>query len=124
MLVSERSETRAWVSRTGISCPKRVGKLSRFSNNRKRPAFYGHQEREVFAVVLLDMRHRVLNDEELFYGTVDKVNVYPREVVKAALRQNADAIILAHNDPSGVAKPSQSNRHTERLDCYALFERI
>jgi DNA repair protein RadC len=75
-----------------------------------------HQEREVFAVVFLDTRHRVLAYEELFYGTIDGASVHPREVVKAALRCNAAAVILAHNHPSGVAEPSQADqRITQRL---------
>ncbi len=69
----------------------------------------GHLEREVFAVLLLDTKHRVLHYEEIFYGTIDRANVYPREIVKAALAKNAAAIILAHNHPSGVAEPSQTD---------------
>ena len=54
--------------------------------------------------------------EELFRGTIDGATVYPREVVKAALRHNAAAVILAHNHPSGVAEPSGADRDiTKRL---------
>jgi len=71
---------------------------------------------EVFACLYLDNRHRVLAFEELFRGTIDGASVYPREVVKAALRHNAAAVILAHNHPSGVAEPSRADtRLTERL---------
>jgi len=71
---------------------------------------------EVFACLYLDNRHRVLRFEELFRGTIDGASVHPREVVKAALRHNAAAVILAHNHPSGVAEPSAADRHiTERL---------
>jgi DNA repair protein RadC len=45
----------------------------------------------------------------LFYGTINSANVYPREVVKLALVKNAAAVILAHNHPSGVAEPSESD---------------
>jgi DNA repair protein RadC len=48
--------------------------------------------------------------EELFQGTLTQTSVYPREVVKRALFHNAAAAILAHNHPSGVAEPSQSDR--------------
>lgn len=73
-------------------------------------------EHEVFCVLFLDNRHRVLAFEELFRGTVDGAAVYPREVVKRALGHNAAAVILAHNHPSGVAEPSQSDRQiTARL---------
>jgi DNA repair protein RadC len=71
---------------------------------------------EVFAGLFLDNRHRVIAYEELFRGTIDGASVHPREVVRAALRLNAAAIIFAHNHPSGVAEPSQSDlRITERL---------
>ncbi|PIE37327.1 MAG: hypothetical protein CSA54_01590 [Gammaproteobacteria bacterium] len=71
---------------------------------------------EVFACLWLDNRHRVIQFEELFRGSLNGANVYPREVVKAALAHNAAAVIFAHNHPSGVAEPSEADRHiTERL---------
>ena len=70
----------------------------------------GHYEREVFCVLLLDTQHRLLECVELFQGTIDSANVYPREVVKLALTKNAAAVILAHNHPSGVAEPSPSDK--------------
>jgi len=73
-------------------------------------------DHEVFACLYLDNRHRVLRFEELFRGTIDGASVHPREVVKAALRHNAAAVILAHNHPSGVAEPSAADRHiTQKL---------
>ena len=76
----------------------------------------GAVEHELFCVIYLDNRHRILAFEELFRGTIDGTSVYPREVVKAALGHNAAAIILAHNHPSGVAEPSQADeRITKRL---------
>jgi DNA repair protein RadC len=75
-----------------------------------------HLEHERFCCLFLDNRHRVLEFEELFRGTIDGTSVYPREVVKEALRVNAAAVILAHNHPSGVAEPSQADeRITRRL---------
>jgi DNA repair protein RadC len=65
---------------------------------------------EVFAVLFLDNQHRVLAFERLFYGTINQAAVHPREVVKAVLRHNAAAVILAHNHPSGVAEPSVADR--------------
>lgn len=74
------------------------------------------RDHEVFAVLFLDSQHRVLACEELARGTLDGASVYPREVVKAALKRNAAAVILAHNHPSGVAEPSAADRAlTERL---------
>ena len=58
-----------------------------------------HYEHEVFALLLLDTRHRVIGFHELFRGTLDGASVYPREVVKLALEHNAAAVILVHNHP-------------------------
>jgi len=67
------------------------------------------QEREVFAVIMLDTQHRVTEYQELFYGSINSAEVQPREVVKSALYANAAAVIIAHNHPSGVAEPSQAD---------------
>jgi DNA repair protein RadC len=66
---------------------------------------------EVFCCLFLDTRHRLIRYEELFRGTIDGATVYPREVVKRALQHNASAVILGHNHPSGVAEPSEADRH-------------
>ena len=68
------------------------------------------REYEVFVVVLLDAQNRVLTSEEMFRGTLTQTSVYPREVVKTALKHNAAAVILAHNHPSGVAEPSHADQ--------------
>lgn len=65
---------------------------------------------EVFLVLFLDAQHRVVAVEELFHGTLTQTSVYPREVVKRALHHNAAATIFAHNHPSGVSEPSQSDQ--------------
>lgn len=67
-------------------------------------------DREVFGCVWLDAQHRALGWEVLFAGTLTQTSVYPREVVKGALRINAAAVIFAHNHPSGVAEPSQADQ--------------
>ena len=64
---------------------------------------------EVFCVLYLDTRHRVIAFEELFRGTVDSAHVHPRVVVRRGLECNAAAAIIAHNHPSGVAEPSQAD---------------
>ena len=71
-----------------------------------------------------DAQHRVIAAEELFRGTLTQTSVYPREVVKAALRRNAAAVILAHNHPSGVAQPSQADELLTRslAEALALIE--
>lgn len=84
----------------------------------------GGLEHEVFVVIFLDAQHRVLSVEELFRGTLTQTSVYPREVVKAALRANAAAIIFAHNHPSGVAQPSHADELLTRnlKDALALVD--
>ena len=69
----------------------------------------GSQPHEIFMVLLLDAQNRVIAAEELFRGTLTQTSVYPREVVKLALRHNAAAAIFAHNHPSGVAEPSRAD---------------
>lgn len=68
------------------------------------------RQQEVFVAIFLDAQHRVVAAEELFQGTLTQTSVYPREVVKRALHHNAAAVIFAHNHPSGVAEPSDSDR--------------
>lgn len=76
----------------------------------------GNEEREVFCVMFLDNQHKLIHTEDMFRGTIDGASVYPREVVKAALRCNAAAVIFSHNHPSGVAEPSHADRTiTDRL---------
>ena len=84
----------------------------------------GGLEHEVFACLFMDNRHRVICFEEMFRGTIDGANVYPREVVKAALKHNAAAVIFSHNHPSGVAEPSMADKSiTKRLtDALALVD--
>lgn len=67
------------------------------------------QPKEVFAALFLDSQHQLIEYQELFSGTLDGASVYPREVVKQALKVNAGAVIFAHNHPSGIAEPSQAD---------------
>ena len=68
-----------------------------------------HQEREFFAVMLLDSQQRLIEYQELSFGTIDAASIYPREIVKAALKHNAAAMILAHNHPSSIPEPSAAD---------------
>ncbi|MDX1802973.1 MAG: DNA repair protein RadC [Alcanivorax sp.] len=79
---------------------------------------------EVFAALFLDNKHRLIAFETLFRGTIDAAAVYPREVVRRAMDLNAAAVILAHNHPSGVAEPSQSDHAITRrlVEALALVE--
>ena len=82
------------------------------------------REHEVFAVMFLDTRHRVIEFAELFRGTIDSATVHPREVAKEALQRNAAAVILAHNHPSGIAEPSSADISLTRrlVEALALLD--
>ena len=68
-------------------------------------------EHEVFAVLWLDNKNRVLVFEELFRGTINSASVHPREIVKSAMKHNAAACILCHNHPSGDSNPSSADQN-------------
>ena len=73
-------------------------------------------QREVFVALFLDTRHRLIEFNELFKGTINAASVYPRELAKLALQKNAAAVIVAHNHPSGNAEPSVADIEiTKRL---------
>ena len=78
------------------------------------------RDAEIFCVLFLDNRHRLIQFDELFRGTVDGSSVHPREVVRRTLELNAAALVLAHNHPSGVAEPSQADEVITRRLCDAL----
>ena len=76
----------------------------------------GERHNEVFGCLWLDNRHRLIGDEELFFGTIDGASVHPRVVIQRAMAKNAAAVVFYHNHPSGVAEPSRADRAiTQRL---------
>lgn len=88
-----------------------AGSAERFLRQR-----LGGRPQEIFAVMFLNARHQLLMFEELFAGSVDRAQVYPREVLRRSLSYNAAAVVLAHNHPSGNPEPSASDvQLTERL---------
>ena len=84
----------------------------------------GRKDEEIFVCLWLDAQHKVITVEEAFRGTLTQTSVYPREIVKKAIRWNAAAVIFAHNHPSGVAQPSQADELLTRnlKDALALVE--
>ena len=73
-------------------------------------------DREVFTAIFLDSSHAIIDSEVLAEGTISVNTIYPREVIKAALRHNAAALVIAHNHPSGSLQPStQDHRLTRTL---------
>lgn len=69
----------------------------------------GAEKTEVFAVLYLDSQNRAIAFETPFNGTLAQTSVYPREIARAAIGHNAAAVILAHNHPSGVRRPSRAD---------------
>ena len=69
----------------------------------------GLEERELFGILFLDNRNTLITYETLFMGTIDGASVHIREIIKAALRHNAAALILTHNHPSGNSTPSKAD---------------
>ncbi|QLF94887.1 DNA repair protein RadC [Pseudomonas sp. ABC1] len=66
-------------------------------------------EHEVFALLMLDSKNRIIGFREVFRGTIDTTRVYPREVAKTVLKHNAASVVLVHNHPSGDPEPSQAD---------------
>ena len=70
---------------------------------------YFDKEREIFKVLYFNTKCMLIKDENLFYGTIDKADIYSREIVKRILKYNAKSVILVHNHPSGDTKPSKQD---------------
>ena len=73
-----------------------------------KPKFYG-LDREVFMIILLDTRNRVLKDEIVSIGTLNSCMSHPREIFKSAIREGCNSLILVHNHPSGDCSPSSED---------------
>lgn len=83
-------------------------------------ALLGHHTVEVCVALYLDNQLRLIASEELSRGTLAQTAVYPREIVRAALKYHAATVILAHNHPSGLAEPSAADRQLTRQVLQAL----
>jgi DNA repair protein RadC len=68
------------------------------------------EEREIFGALWLDVKNRLIGIEDIALGSINTVNVYPREVVKSAMRHNAANVIFYHNHPSGEPVPSEADK--------------
>jgi DNA repair protein RadC len=101
---------------TALNTPAKVRDYLRLSLRNER--------QEVFHALYLDAQNRLIADEALFRGTLTQTSVFPREIVKQALRHNAGAVIFAHNHPSGLAEPSRADELLTRAlkDALALVD--
>jgi len=114
--IMRRSLDQKLKERSALTSPGAVRDYLRF--------VLGQEEHEVFGCIWLDAQHKVMSYEELFKGTLTQTSVYPREIVKKALKRNAAAVIFAHNHPSGVAQPSRADELLTRSlkEALALVE--
>lgn len=99
--LARRALTQDMRSSDNLSSPQAVRRYLRLSLE--------HKQVEVFMGLFLDAQNRLIKAEDLFSGTLTQTSVYPREVVKSALKHNAASVIFAHNHPSGVAEPSRAD---------------
>lgn len=74
-------------------------------------AHLGHLKIEHCMALYLDSQFQLISSEEVARGTLTQASVYPREIIKSALKHHAAALILAHNHPSGVKEPSRADLH-------------
>ena len=82
-------------------------------------------DQEILKVVLLNGQNHVLKIETISKGTLTTAQIYPREVIKSALRHSTAAIVFVHNHPSGVARPSEDDKKITRNLVFACrFMRI
>ncbi len=77
-------------------------------------AALGAQPNEMFKVIYLDSRYRVIDLETLTEGTIDRAAVYPRKVMESALKKKASILVLAHNHPDGNITPSEQDKTITR----------
>jgi DNA repair protein RadC len=101
MELARRALTEQMRSTDNLSSPEAVRRYLRLHLE--------HKPVEVFMGLFLDAQNGLIAAQELFSGTLTQTSVYPREVVKSALRHNAASVIFAHNHPSGVAEPSRAD---------------
>lgn len=98
------------------SCPSSEPVRDPSTIARRLMAAYGPRAQEVFGALFLDARHRILSEREIFVGTLQSATVSPRDVFRHALSDQAAAVILFHNHPSGDPSPSpQDLAFTTRL---------
>ncbi|OLP04617.1 JAB domain-containing protein [Rhodoferax antarcticus] len=69
----------------------------------------GHLEHEVFVCLFLDSQNRIIKYDEVANGTVTQCSIFPREVLKRGISVNACSVIVCHNHPSGITKPSRAD---------------
>jgi DNA repair protein RadC len=80
---------------------------------------YQQRDQEVMGALFLDIRHRLLGDQEIFRGTLCRAEVEPREILKACLLRGAAGVVVFHTHPSGDPTPSDADLLFTRRMAYA-----
>lgn len=65
---------------------------------------------EVFKVIFLNGQNQIIDIVDTFRGTVNSSSIYPREIIKLALKYSATAVVFVHNHPSGAHMPSEDDK--------------
>lgn len=82
---------------------------------------FGKLKFETFSLICFDINKRFISIEQIFRGTIDSATIYPRDLVERALSLGSSYVILSHNHPSGIAKPSKADIDITELIYKALF---
>lgn len=75
---------------------------------------YAMNEKEYFLVITLNGGHNIIKIHVVSVGTINQTLIHPREVFAEAIRENATAVILCHNHPSGRTQPSKEDIETTK----------
>lgn len=81
----------------------------------------GRLKFETFSIICLDINKRFISIEQIFRGTIDSATIYPRDLVEKALSLGSSYVILSHNHPSGIAKPSNADIEITEIIYKAFF---
>jgi DNA repair protein RadC len=76
---------------------------------------YGHKRQEHFIVITLDGNHHAIRQRAVTIGLVNRTIVHPREIFYPAIVDNASAIVVAHNHPSGALVPSEEDKEVTEV---------
>jgi DNA repair protein RadC len=71
-------------------------------------------KKEVFKVIYLNSQSQIIDIADLFEGTVNASSIYPREIMRAAIKHDAVSLIFVHNHPSGDPEPSRYDNEVTR----------
>jgi len=91
----------------GYSCEKAIVSNTELAFNQLR--YLVDRKQEHLVALFLNARYELLQKKTLSIGTVDSLNISPRDVIIPALKQNSAFVVLGHNHPSGTSKPSQED---------------